>query len=165
MSSKNAEPCGGTAVPSLSSSALKNGVATTLPEGEDMAGGGRGGPVIIPDSDNDDARRLLDNAGSTNANDDDNNNAPLPPPKKGGNALQGEGGWDNMVPDNDMTAAVVSRDAVATNAANAVVCWGACDLHAAANDMGGFMIMCLVLYDRWMTIVYGMDCMVSCAFE
>jgi hypothetical protein len=70
-----------------------------------------------------------------------------------------------MVLDNGVTVAVVSRDAVATNAANAAGCQGARNLRAAADDMGGFMIMCLVLFDHWTTIVYGMDCMVSCAFE
>ncbi len=69
------------------------------------------------------------------------------------------------VPDNDVTAAVVSRDAVATNTANAVGRRGPCNLRAAVDDMGGFMIICLISYDRRTTIVYGMDCMVSCAFE
>jgi hypothetical protein len=104
-----------------------------------MAGGGRGGPVVIPHPDEDDAR-------STNAN--NNVNAPLLPPKNNGNALQGEGNGMTTVPDNNVTAVVASRDAVATNLTSAVGCWGARDLHAAADGMGEFMIMCLVLFDR-----------------
>jgi hypothetical protein len=91
----NAETCGGVAVLLLLLSAPENGVATTLPKGEDMAGSGRGGPVIISHPDNNDAGCLLDDAGSTDAKDDDNNDAPLPPPKNDGDAPRGEGGWDN----------------------------------------------------------------------
>jgi hypothetical protein len=69
------------------------------------------------------------------------------------------------VPDDDVTAAKVSRDAVVTNATNAVGHWGARDLRAVADDMGWFMIMCLVSFDHRTTIVHGMDCMVCCAFE
>jgi hypothetical protein len=152
---------------SLSSSAPTNGVATTLPEGEDMAGGGQGGPVVISHPDDNNAGRLLNNTGSTNANKDNNDDAsPAPPPPKT-TAMPhgGKGAGMTTVPDNDVTAVVVSRDAVAKNTTNAVSCRGARDLCAAADDMGGFMIMCLVLCDHWTTIVYGMDCMVSCAFE
>jgi hypothetical protein len=131
-----------------------------------MAGGGRRGPVVIPDPDDDNAGRLLDNAGSRNMNNDDNNDAPPPPPKKTAATLRRrKGAGTTMVPDNDVMAAVVSRDAVATNAANAVGRRGARDLCAVADDMGGFMLMCLVSYDCRTTIVYGMDCMVSCAFQ
>jgi hypothetical protein len=52
------------------------------------------------------------------------------------------------VPDDNVTAAAASRDAVATNATNPVGRLGARDLRAAADDMGGFMIMCLVSFDR-----------------
>ncbi len=51
------------------------------------------------------------------------------------------------MPDNDATAAAASRDAVATNATSTVGRRGARDLHAAADGMGGFMIMCLVSFD------------------
>ncbi len=52
------------------------------------------------------------------------------------------------MPDDNAMAAAVSRDAVATNATSAVGCRGARNLHAAADGMGGFMEMCLVLFDR-----------------
>ncbi len=52
------------------------------------------------------------------------------------------------VPDNDATAAAASRDVVATNATSAVGRRGACNLCAVADGMGGFMIMCLVLFDH-----------------
>jgi hypothetical protein len=104
-----------------------------------MAGGGWGGPVIIPHPNNNDAR-------STNANDKDD--APPPPPQKtmamphGGRAMGSQ--WCR---DNDAMAAAASRDAVAANAMSMVGCWGARNLCAAADGMGGFMIMCLVLFD------------------
>jgi hypothetical protein len=52
------------------------------------------------------------------------------------------------VPDDNATAAAASRDVVATNVTSAIGCWGARDLHVAADGMGGFMIMCLVSFDR-----------------
>ncbi len=104
-----------------------------------MAGGGRGGPVVIPHPDN-------DNAGSTNANND--NNAPPPPQKNDGNAPRGEGNGTTTVPDDNAMAAAASRGAVATNATSTVGCWGVRDLRVAAAGMGGFMIMCLILFDR-----------------
>jgi hypothetical protein len=52
------------------------------------------------------------------------------------------------VPDDDAMAGAASRDAVATNATSTVDCRGARDLRAAADGMGGFMIMCLVLFDH-----------------
>ena len=52
-----------------------------------------------------------------------------------------------MVLDDDAMVAAASRDAVATNATSAVGHWGARYLRAAADGMGGFMIMCLVLFD------------------
>jgi hypothetical protein len=97
-----------------------------------MAGGGRGGPVIIPHPNDNDA-------GSTNAN--DNNNAPPPPQKNDGNAPRGEGDRKTTVPDNDVTAAAASRDVVETNATSAVGRRGARNLRAAADGMGGFMII------------------------
>jgi hypothetical protein len=110
-----------------------------------MAGGGRGGPVVIPHPDD-------DNAGSTNANDDDD--ALSPPPENDGDAPRGEGDGTTTVPDDDATAAAASRDAVATNATSAVGRRGARDLRAAADGMGGFMIMYLVSFDRRV----GSDC-------
>jgi hypothetical protein len=104
-----------------------------------MVGGGQGGPIVIPHPDN-------DNAGSTNAN--DNNNAPPPPPKNNGDAPRREGNGTTTVPDNNAMAAVASRDAAATNAMSAVGCWGARNLRAVADGMGGFMIMSLISYDR-----------------
>jgi hypothetical protein len=53
-----------------------------------------------------------------------------------------------MVPDNNAMVVAASRDAVTTNATSAVGCQGARNLRAAADGMGGFMIMCLVLFDR-----------------
>jgi hypothetical protein len=54
-----------------------------------------------------------------------------------------------MVLDDDAMVAAASRDAVvATNATSAVGRRGARDLRAAADGMDGFMIMCLVLFDR-----------------
>jgi hypothetical protein len=111
-----------------------------------MAGGRRGGPIVIPHPDDNDAGHLLDNAGSTNAKDNDSNDAPLPPPQNNGNG-GGKGAGTTTVPDNNMMAAAASRDAVATNATKAVGRRGARDLRAAADDMGGFMIMCLVSFD------------------
>jgi hypothetical protein len=105
-----------------------------------MAGGGRGGPILIPHPDN-------DNAGSTNAN--NNNDAPSPPPENDGNAPRGGGGnGTTTVPDDNAMAAAASRDAVLTNATSTVGHRGAPNLHAAADGMGGFMIMCLILFDR-----------------
>ncbi len=52
------------------------------------------------------------------------------------------------VPDGNATAAAASRDAVAMNATSAVDCRGARDLRAAVDDMDGFMIMCLISFDR-----------------
>ncbi len=103
-----------------------------------MAGGGRGGGVVIPHPDDDDAD-------STNANADDN--APPPPPQNDGDALRGEGDGTTTVPDDDATAAAASRDAVATNMTSAVGCRAAHNLRAAADGMGGFMIMCLISFD------------------
>ncbi len=51
------------------------------------------------------------------------------------------------MPDDDAMAAAASRDAVATNATSTVSCWGARNLRAMADGMGGFMIMCPVLFD------------------
>ncbi len=51
------------------------------------------------------------------------------------------------VPDDNAMAAAVIRDTVATNATSAVGHWGARDLRAAADSMGGFMIMCLISFD------------------
>jgi hypothetical protein len=104
-----------------------------------MASGGQGGPVVITHPDDDDA-------GSTNANNDDN--APPPPPKNNGDAPRGEGDRTKTVPDDDAMAVAASRDAVVTNATSAVGRRGARDLRAAADGMGGFMIMCLVSFDR-----------------
>ncbi len=42
----------------------------------------------------------------------------------------------------------MSRDVVMTNATSAVGCQGARNLSAAADGMGGFMIMCLVSFDH-----------------
>ncbi len=111
-----------------------------------MAGGGWGGPIVIPHPNDDDA-------GSMNANND--NNTPLPPPKNVGSAPWGEGVGTTTVPDNNATAVAASRDAVATNAMSAVGCQGAHNLRAAADGMGGFMIMCLVLFDC--RVVLGCD--------
>jgi hypothetical protein len=60
------------------------------------------------------------------------------------------------VPDNNMTAAAASRDAVATSA---VGCRGARYLRAAADGIGGFMIMCLVSFNRWVGLGHdgGLD--------
>jgi hypothetical protein len=52
------------------------------------------------------------------------------------------------VPDDNVMAAAASKDAVATNAMSAVSHRGARDLHAAADGMGGFILMCLGLFDR-----------------
>ena len=93
-----------------------------------MAGGGRGGHVIFPHPDNEEAGRHLDDMGSTNANDDDNDDTPLP--------RGGRGGGTTMVPDDNVTAAAVSRGTVATNATNAtnwIGPWGARDLRAGAE--------------------------------
>ncbi len=51
------------------------------------------------------------------------------------------------MPNDDAMAAGASRDAVATNATSAVGRRGVHDLRAAADCMGGLMIMCLVLFD------------------
>jgi hypothetical protein len=91
------------------------------------------------------AMRGNNNAGSTNAN--NNNNAPPPPPENDGNAPWGEGNGTTTVPDDNVTAAAASRDAVTTKVTSAVGHWGAGNLHTAADGMGGFMIMCLVLFD------------------
>ncbi len=104
-----------------------------------MVGGGRGGPIVIPHPDKDDAR-------STNTN--DNDDAPPPPPENDGNAPREEGDGTTTLPDDDAMAAAGSRDAVATNRTSAVGCREVRNLHAAADGMGGFMIMCLVLFDR-----------------
>ncbi len=54
-----------------------------------------------------------------------------------------------MVPNDNAAVAAASRDAVATNATSAIGFWGAHDLRAAADGMGEFMIMCLILwFDR-----------------
>jgi hypothetical protein len=104
-----------------------------------MAGGGRGEPVVIPHPDDDNAR-------SANANDDDNA-PPAPPKKNNGNTLRGEGDGMTTVPNDDVTVAVASRDTVLTNAMSTVGCRGVRNLHAAADGMGGFMIMSLVSFD------------------
>jgi hypothetical protein len=112
-----------------------------------VVGGGREGPVIIPHPDDDDVGHLLNNVGSTNVNNDNSNNAPLPPLRRTVTPCGGKGAGTMTVPDDIMMVAVASKDAVATNATNTVGHRGACNLHVAADDMGGFMIMCLILFD------------------
>ena len=84
-----------------------------------MAGSGRGGHILFLHFDNDNAGCLLDDMGSTNVNDDDNNNTPPPTPKTAVSPRGGTGVRTMTVPGDDVTAAVASRDAVATNATNA----------------------------------------------
>ncbi len=52
-----------------------------------------------------------------------------------------------VLDDNATAAAAASRDTAATNATSAIGCRGVHDLRAAADGMGGFMIMCLVSFD------------------
>ena len=104
--------------------------------GEGMAGGGRGGPAVFPQPDDDDAGHLLDNVGSMNVNDNDNDDTPPPPLKTVAMPRGGRGARTTMVPDDDVTAAVASSNAVATNtmnATNAIGPRGARNLHGAAE--------------------------------
>jgi hypothetical protein len=108
----------------------------TTPDGKEMAGGGRGGPVVFPHPDKDDSGRLLEDVGSTNANDDDNDDTPPPPPKTTAIPRGGRGAGMMTVPDDNVTVAAASRDAVATNATNAMNAIGprrVRDLRAAAE--------------------------------
>jgi hypothetical protein len=97
---------------------------------DDVARGeGHGGPH--PDGKK--SGRLLDDVGGTNANEDDNDDTPPPPPKTTATPRGGRGAGKTTVPDDDVTAAAASRDAVATNATNAIGPRGARDLHAGAE--------------------------------
>ena len=58
---------------------------------------------------------------------------PRPPPKTTVTPRGGRGAGTTTVPDDDVTAAAASRDAVATNATNAIGPRGARDLRAGAE--------------------------------
>ncbi len=73
---------------------------------------------------------------------------PRTPPENDGDFPRGEGDRTTTVPEDDAMAVAASRDRVARNVTSVVGCRGARDLRAAADGMGGFMIMCLVLFDR-----------------
>jgi hypothetical protein len=73
---------------------------------------------------------------------------PPAPPENDGNSPRGEGDGTMTVPEDDATAAAASRDTVATNAISAIGHRGVRDLRAAADGMGGLMIMCLVSFDH-----------------